>query len=353
MSTYWALFVMALLPDRHNRPSGWLLWGLIFLILLLAVGFRNEVGCDWSSYLQIFTRSSMDFDRALILIDPGYGAINWLANYLGGGYYLANLISAFFFVTGLLVFVRRQPLPGLALVIAVPYMIVVVAMGYTRQAVALGFLMIALTRLGHGRNFAFYFWVLLGALFHKTVIVMLPLGILGIVRSTPLTNWVAFALAGWWGSLLLMESYEGLWTNYVEAKMESQGALIRVVMNAVPAVVFLLFKRRWDEKYEDGYLWQWIAWASILCLPLLQVATTAVDRMALYFLPLQVIVFSRLPLLFQAEQQVQISRLIVAGYASVLFVWLNFAVHSKCWVPYENALVPMFQEWLVNPVTGD
>jgi hypothetical protein len=43
----------------------------------------------------------------------------------------------------------------------------------------------------------------------------------------------------------------------------------------------------------------------------------------------------------------------VVGYASVLFVWLNFAVHSKCWVPYENALVPMFQEWLVNPVTGD
>ena len=28
----------------------------------------------------------------------------------------------------------------------------------------------------------------------------------------------------------------------------------------------------------------------------------------------------------------------LAGYALVLFVWLNYARHSACWVPYDNLL---------------
>ena len=29
---------------------------------------------------------------------------------------------------------------------------------------------------------------------------------------------------------------------------------------------------------------------------------------------------------------------IMLGYAAVLFVWLNYAVHAKFWVPYQNSL---------------
>ncbi len=30
---------------------------------------------------------------------------------------------------------------------------------------------------------------------------------------------------------------------------------------------------------------------------------------------------------------------ILLGYAAVLFVWLNFATHAFCWVPYQNHLL--------------
>jgi len=44
--------------------------------------------------------------------------------------------------------------------------------------------------------------------------------------------------------LLLLDDSETLWKNYVEADYESQGGLIRVLMNAVPALLFLMFRRR-------------------------------------------------------------------------------------------------------------
>jgi len=349
MTTYWALFLLSILPEQRSEALNRLFWFVVFVVMVVVIGFRFEVGCDWGGYFRMYMQSEGNLARALLIADPGYGLINWLGGYLGGGYHFVNAVCALFFVSGLLVFVRHQPLPSLALAIAIPYMTVVVAMGYTRQAVALGFLMVALTRLGYGRNISFYVLVLIGALFHKTVVVLLPLGVLGLARGRGITNWLAFGLALWWGSFLVLESYERLWVNYVDAQMQSQGATIRVAMNVFPAVAFLIFKKRWDEKYDDGYLWQWIAWASILCVPLLQIATTAVDRMALYFLPLQVIVFSRLPLLFDEKQQALIGRLIILGYASVLFVWLNYAVHAKCWVPYGNALGPVINKLFTSP----
>ena len=35
-------------------------------------------------------------------------------------------------------FVRRQPMPWLGLLVAIPYLVIVVGMGYSRQAIALG-----------------------------------------------------------------------------------------------------------------------------------------------------------------------------------------------------------------------
>ena len=132
--------------------------------------------------------------------------------------------------------------------------------------------------------------------------------------------------------------------------MESDGALIRVSMNVVAALAFFAFRKRWNRQFDDGHIWELIAWASLASLPLLLVATTAVDRMALYFLPLQVIVFCRLPLLVNHKQTSQIvTASIIGGYAAVLFVWLNYAVHAKCWLPYKNALEPEIVHFFKTP----
>ena len=70
-------------------------------------------------------------------------------------------------------------------------------------------------------------------------------------------------------------------------------------------------------------------------------ASTPVDRMSLYLIPLQLYVLSRLPFLF-LDVVVRGSTIIaiVLLYGLVLWVWLNYADHAYYWVPYDNYLLP-------------
>lgn len=62
--------------------------------------------------------------------------------------------------------------------------------------------------------------------------------------------------------------------------------------------------------------------------------STALDRMALYFIPLQLVVFSYLPSLLKGSKQTW-TFLIILYYALILFVWINFAKHAQYWLPYQ------------------
>ena len=70
-------------------------------------------------------------------------------------------------------------------------------------------------------------------------------------------------------------------------------------------------------------------------------SSAAIDRLALYLLPLQLVVFSYLPDAFTNDKELKklIILFIVSYYGLVLFVWLNFGVHSQEWLPYKNILI--------------
>ena len=65
--------------------------------------------------------------------------------------------------------------------------------------------------------------------------------------------------------------------------------------------------------------------------------TTALDRMALYFIPLQLVAFAYLPDAIgrPGGQNQNIVACILLYYAAVMFVWLNFASHASYWLPYQ------------------
>ena len=155
-----------------------------------------------------------------------------------------------------------------------------------------------------------------------------------LVERMTLEEKIAQMHAFW---LLLSEDADALWTNYVEAQMQSQGAKIRVLMNAIPAALMLVWGKRLAPDPQERKLWTWIALVALLCLPIVSLATTAVDRVALYLIPIQIFVFSRIPRL--AGGNIRVRTLLVLGvigyYAAVQFVWLNFATHSQYWVPYQ------------------
>lgn len=76
---------------------------------------------------------------------------------------------------------------------------------------------------------------------------------------------------------------------------------------------------------------------SILVALFAGIPSTALDRMALYLLPLQLFVFSHLPDVISAHgrRNFKVVGLMLCYYALVLFVWLNFADNAHGWVPYQ------------------
>lgn len=341
MWPYWLMFLFpawaTLMPGRLKPRQAWVPWALVFVLFALMMGLRHEVGGDWFNYLPHFRdTASREFTEVMGRGDPGYYGLNWLVARAGGSIYHVNLVCAAIMMWGTVVFCRAQPNPWLALLAAVPYMLIVVGMGYTRQAVALGFALLALAALGNGRTRSFVIWIAIGATFHKSAVLLLPIAALAASRNRVMTAGLVGVSTLLLYYLLLADASEALWENYVEAQFQSDGGLIRVLMNVVPAVLLILFRKHLVPNIQERKLWLWIAVFALACLPLVAFASTAVDRVALYLIPIQLFVFSRIPRL---ATTVRVRTPLVLGvvgyYAAVLFVWLNFATHSQYWLPYQ------------------
>ena len=339
MWPFWLLFITAAVGvgarPRVGKPPVfiWVAVGLIFSVVL---GFRHEVGADWFNYVEMFEATRwLSFEEAYSIGDPGYFVLNWLIGQYGGDIYWTNFVCAAVLTCGTIVFCRRQPNPWLALLAAVPYMLIVVGMGYTRQSVALGFALLGFAALGDSRTRAFVFWVALAALFHKSAVLLFPIAALAASRNRVLTGVLVLAATAMAYYLLLQDSSEALWANYVDQDLQSEGGAIRVAMNAIPAAALILFSKRLAPELHERRLWLWIAVFALVCVPLVALASTAVDRVALYLIPLQLFVFSRLPrLAHSTATRTPLVLAIVLYYAAVQFVWLNYATHAGYWAPY-------------------
>lgn len=352
MWPYWLLFLLPALAAFTQPSQPWamkpphrlsqieLQWCLTAIALALFIGWRHEVGGDWWPYLGHMRESStMTLGEALVRGDPGHWLLNWAVARAGGSIYTVNLLCAIVFSVGLVVFCRYQPRPWLALAVAIPYMVIVVGMGYTRQAVALGMALLGLVALGRGRTMTFVAWVALGALFHKSAVLLIPVGMLA---SPGRSRWWTVLWVGFAGVLLyealLSDDVDQLVTNYVDAEVQSQGAALRVMMNVLPAVALLLFRKRMTWGVAERRLWTMMALMALASVGWLAVSSssTAVDRVALYLIPLQLYVFSRLPdiLPLRVEPKRAWVTIILVYYATVQFVWLGFADNSSHWLPF-------------------
>ncbi|MEZ9057279.1 EpsG family protein [Vibrio pelagius] len=350
MFAYWGLFFCSFLFALQEHPRDYqvgerlskipVTWLVMFIFLTLLIGFRHVVGGDWPSYLRhLEVARSVSFLGLFTLKDPGYQILNYISIHLGGGIYTVNLISGSIFSLGLVLFCRTLPRPMLGVLTAIPYMTIVIAMGYTRQSIALGLVMIALTSLIHKSIFRFILWVILAALFHKSAMLFIPLAAL-LSSKNRLLNvfWVGIAAAISY-KVLLADDVEVLYSNYIESQYHSEGALIRVIMCVFPALLFFYFQSLFNMSSKEKKLWSWLSILSIFSFTLLflTAASTAVDRVALYLLPLQLVVFSYMPEILgnRGKSNIHWVLLICIYYASVQFVWLFFAHHAHAWLPYQ------------------
>lgn len=364
MLIYWLIFcVPAFLTiydqSRNQHEKFNILWLFFLLSLISIIGFRYQVGGDWLNYMEhLHILKNLDFQYLSLQKEIGYYLLTWYGANVGGGIYIFNLFAAIVFSWGLIRFCLLLPRPWLAVTVSVPYLVIVISMGYTRQSVSLGAMMLGLVALEKNKNKTYILWVIIGYLFHKTSLLLIPLAFLIRKQSFKGENLLLFIM-------LLPLSYEiynmGIShyaKDYLEAKYNSSGALIRLILNFVPSLLYLFLKKRFDffsiNQHKICYIFS-ISSCILFLLYFVVPSSTALDRFALYFQPLQLMVWSSIPDVFGIKGRKNLGWVffVILIYAIIEFVWLFFGHYSGSWIPYRFYWWEVLTDriWMFNSLT--
>lgn len=346
MLVYWIIYAFPSLfgmveqseDDPHPRFS--FPWLLMFAALALIIGFRWQTGGDWGNYNDMVTDYFWQTINHAQGTDPGFDLLLWIAARLPAGMLLVTGISGTLMAFALTRFCLAQPRPWLAMVVSIPFMVVIMGMGYIRQGMAISLLMLGILALSRGSILRFIVYLVVAATFHSTAVVLAPFAAFITNRYRFLTIGMAALLTIGLAGALLFGRAESFSTNYVEEGMSSTGAASRLVMTALAAVMFLVFRKRIVSSPQELGFWRAFAIVPIALFVLLPVfpSSTVLDRLGLYFLPLQTFVAGRLPDAIgrSSKERHFVALAIIALYALAFFVWLNYAVNVNMWLPYRS-----------------
>ena len=344
MFLYWSLFIIPAIISLSTRKFQSSYYSRIILttyalVVIVFLGLRFEVGPDWFLYKKNMSiYAALDWKLLFFYSDPAYAIVNKIATTLEFGVWFPNLVCCVVAVFGIVAFSFKLPNPWLAIAVAVPYVIIVLIVNYTRQAAAFGFELLALVALYRGDLKKFYIWVFMAVAFHKTALFILIFGLFYPSQRPALKYIILLIVSFMLFYLFLAKDSLALVANYFGTEMQSGGAFIRVLMNAIAGACFIIFYKYFDLSVQLKRFWLGISLLSLLFIVLLELSpsSTAVDRLALYLMPIQIFVYSHIPEIIFGRGQKLLSRfIIVCLYAVVLFTWFQFGNFSWAWVPYK------------------
>lgn len=343
MLIYWIMYLIpatfALIFTQKQKLVKILLAYTGFIFSLI-IGFRYNIGSDWSQYynhyIDVKEISFLEiFDRPG---DYGHLIFNWIFAKLDLGIYGINFIYIIIFLIGLIKFCNKEQNPWIAMSVATPYLITVVAMGLIKQSVALGFVLLGINYLRDKKFINFSLLIICGALFHNSAIIMLSLLLLdkNIRIKTRILSIMLFSIILF---IFLIQNFTSMYEIYIVRGLKSEGIYGRLILNLIPILFLFIFRKKWKKNYSDYNIWYWFSLITIISIFFIPISSTLIDRILIYFIPLQLVVYSRLPFLLKYIIQPIYTKLaIITFYGATHFIWLYFSNHSKAWLPYKNIL---------------
>ena len=354
--TFYFFFILALNDELKifllNKKKIFYLKILIFFYLIIYIGLRDNVGGDWGNYFQNYflykLNANLNFIEYLkhyvLTKDPLFHFINYIVVKIFPSYHLVNLICAFIFVYCLTYFCFELKNPFLVLLISSPYLITVVAMGYHRQALALAFFMAGVIQLEKNNFNKYYFFIFIAFCFHYTSLFLIVFGLL----ANPKFNLKHFFFAILFVGIAFIAADPVLLNKIIEVYilnpvLISKGAFMRILLCLITAIIFFRFNSHPNFEIKNKklfYLQSYLVLAFIVSLIFFPNLSTLIDRLAIYFIPFQLIIISNFLNIFSQKDY---SRFLVflfisLAYLSILLVWVYLGEYSHWWYPYSNLL---------------
>jgi hypothetical protein len=211
-----------------------------------------------------------------------------------------------------------------------------------RQGAAIGVMCMAFVAFNDRALVRFVVYTVIAAGLHSSALIFLLLTPLvgGNYSRGRLALAVLLAIPG---SLALMsgESADVATTRYLETDIEAAGGAFRVGFLAVSAVYFLLFlKRKWQRSFPEDFKLAMIGTLLMIAmLALLPISSVIADRLAYYLIPIQAMMFARIPYLpWKADRTIHI----VLPYLAILGLFVIWSTRSwlfeVCYLPYQSWL---------------
>ena len=110
-------------------------------------------------------------------------------------------------------------------------------------------------------------------------------------------------------------------------------------MNFIPSFIFLKNKNNFNLNNNLKNIFTTFSIVEIIILPIVLLQSVICYRLLLYLFPSSIYITSLIPELnfLNIKKQYMLNIIISLAFIS-LIIWLKFAFHASCWVPYKNIL---------------
>lgn len=320
------------------------IFDFLLIFILIINGLRHEIGADWGLYLLRLNETKGESFQSIVGLnkDLFYYFINWLGANFFGGIYLVNFICSLIIIFCIRKYLYSIKYKWLGLLVLYPYYLVIVSNNYTRQAVSIAIFMFGISLLKKNMFIRFSAFNLLSTSFHfSSVINFIYPAIISLKR-----NKGVFIVTAIFASLFGIYFYQTRLSSLIEVYLlstiyESKGVLIRLIFLLIPSVIFLIYAKAFSTSTEKK-VYQLVSFGVIFLLIgyFIGVPTTLLDRIALYLIPINVLVFSNISLIMpRVKQKYFVGSLFNISLAFIyLSAWLIFSKHSPSFIPYKSII---------------
>lgn len=225
--------------------------------MTLIIGLRYQVGADYFSYERMYNYlgGGVYVGYKYDGVEIGYSIINQILWKMGVPYWGLNLLIAFLTILFILKAIKEWSVDFfLSVYLYISFFFFYHAMNQTRQGLSIAIGLYAVALLAKGYVKKFLFWIIVGSLFHITILIFLPLLFLRKIEfnKSAFCIYIALLFIASIGFSIIFRVIQ--WTRYaiyINSFYDVDG-LTSSKLNLVVRIIMLLFALIRYKSIEDS-----------------------------------------------------------------------------------------------------